>query len=614
MISYKSIEKYEIVSFDIFDTLIYRNIDNPTDVFDVVELIFNKDSKNKINQFKKYRIEAELIARKNSKNEEVSLDEIYSNFSKKYNIETCNKLKTIEKDIELNICTKNVELYTLYKKCIKNKKVIITSDMYLPRNLIEKILHSNGFFDYFKLYLSSDILKTKSNGNMYEYIINDLGIDPKKIIHIGDNKKSDYLKPISKGLSAKIYLVKQLKRNGENLTSNIINNVIKNNRKDNYYYNFGFKNLGPLLTGFCKWLNEETKKSDISKLFFLSRDGKIMKTAYDILFNGETHYLYASRRSLIVPSLWKARNYKELFSMMNIPKRIKLKYLLERIGINSIDQNELDSFDLIKEEEYDYESLIVNENFKSFINSRIDRIKENSKREFNSFKDYINKESFNGRLAIVDIGWFGSMQKALIRMLDQEIIGYYLGIHTRRKTQTNNMHGFLFENNKNFDFDNDEYLFNSILEFSFSTFHGSVKCFKNKGEVELYGYEYEGLEEKNYLKNIQKGAIDFVKQIHKLNIIDVLDFNEKESCKRFFETCLYPSYYDSKMLGKISLLDNGINMIGTNKNIGFYLIHPKQFIRDFKKSTWKIGFLKKVVLLPLNYYKVIKVIKVKTKG
>lgn len=36
------IEKYDIVSFDIFDTLLKRNVKNPTDVFEYIENKHNK--------------------------------------------------------------------------------------------------------------------------------------------------------------------------------------------------------------------------------------------------------------------------------------------------------------------------------------------------------------------------------------------------------------------------------------------------------------------------------------------------------------------------------------------------------------------------------------------
>ena len=181
-----------------------------------------------------------------------------------------------------------------------------------------------------------------------------------------------------------------------------------------------------------------------------------------------------------------------------------------------------------------------------------------------------------------------------------------MGIHTRKKTQTDKMHGFLFETNKNKDMDEDEYLFNSILEFIFSTFHGSVKSFGNDGKVELYEYEYNNMKEKDIIKSIQDGSITFVKDIKESNMLDILELNEEISSCFLFKTCLKPKYVDSVNLGKLKILDNGIMYIGADKGLMHYIFHPKKFFQDFKKSTWKIGFLKRIFIIPINYYKLIK--------
>ena len=64
---------YDIISFDIFDTLIKRDINKPTDVFELIEEKYN------IKNYKNMRIKAEKTARDNSNCEEVTLDEIYKN-------------------------------------------------------------------------------------------------------------------------------------------------------------------------------------------------------------------------------------------------------------------------------------------------------------------------------------------------------------------------------------------------------------------------------------------------------------------------------------------------------------------------------------------------------
>ena len=74
----KLIDSHDVVSFDIFDTLIKRNCFNPTDIFDIVEMKYNENYEKKISKFREKRILAEKLARDKYKQyEDVTLKEIY---------------------------------------------------------------------------------------------------------------------------------------------------------------------------------------------------------------------------------------------------------------------------------------------------------------------------------------------------------------------------------------------------------------------------------------------------------------------------------------------------------------------------------------------------------
>lgn len=45
--AYKLIDKADIVSFDVFDTLITRMVSNPTQIFDIVQEEYNKKKQKK---------------------------------------------------------------------------------------------------------------------------------------------------------------------------------------------------------------------------------------------------------------------------------------------------------------------------------------------------------------------------------------------------------------------------------------------------------------------------------------------------------------------------------------------------------------------------------------
>ena len=194
----RNIDKFEFISFDIFDTLIKRNVNEPRDVFRIVEKIYNKE--NETIEFEKLRVSSEEKARANkpANDEDITLDLIYDYLSQKIDSKICKELKKIEIEVECKISNINRDIIGFYNECKKNKRIIITSDIYLPRYVIEKILKTNGIEGYEKLYISSEIKKTKASGHIFDYIINDLGVNPQKILHVGDNFKSDYFSPKAK--------------------------------------------------------------------------------------------------------------------------------------------------------------------------------------------------------------------------------------------------------------------------------------------------------------------------------------------------------------------------------------------------------------------------------
>ena len=198
----EKIKNCEVVSFDIFDTLVNRCIGNPKEIYLLIEQELRLKYGNKFEGFANKRIWAEKMAVATSKYGEVTLEEIY-NFLE---LENKSEVTCLEKNIEIEISTVNDEMFDLYQECRHMKKrIFLCSDMYLDKETIKAILDKNGYVEYEKLYLSSERRKRKSDGSLYRELKQELKIDSKKIIHIGDNIKSDYLQPIRYGLNAYHY-------------------------------------------------------------------------------------------------------------------------------------------------------------------------------------------------------------------------------------------------------------------------------------------------------------------------------------------------------------------------------------------------------------------------
>ena len=186
------ISNYKYISFDIFDTLLVRNIVKNETIFDIVGKRAFDYGIIKDNLFFNERIIAQDIASKKANNAEFSLQDIYNNINC-YSEGQKEKLMELEVLVEKTMIQINKELFEVYLWCKKNNKYIIaTSDMYLDSSVINEILQENNIY-VDKLYVSSEIGKNKRTGTIFNYILKDLKLCKNELIHIGDNFKSDYI-------------------------------------------------------------------------------------------------------------------------------------------------------------------------------------------------------------------------------------------------------------------------------------------------------------------------------------------------------------------------------------------------------------------------------------
>lgn len=187
----KKSAQFDLISFDIFDTLIKRNVLLPTDIFyHVGRDVLGNVVEAKV--FQKRRIEAEREARRKSDNGEVCLKDIYRELYVYYGIKACI-LKEKEVDLELHSCTprdKWVKLLKAFKE--KGKKIILISDMYLPSSIIRNILDNCGISEYDNIYVSNEYACDKVGGKLYE-IARSREIGERCLHrHYGDSLKADY--------------------------------------------------------------------------------------------------------------------------------------------------------------------------------------------------------------------------------------------------------------------------------------------------------------------------------------------------------------------------------------------------------------------------------------
>ena len=312
---YDIIAKYDYVSFDIFDTLIKRNVKSSNDIFDIVQ----RKSQTNIDGFKKKRIIAENVAKEKIKNREITLNDIYNELE--YSSELKEELMRLEIETEKKYCTLNKEFFPIYEFCINNNKTIfLTSDMYLPKEVIEDILKYNKISKYKKLYLSSEETVTKHSGELFKLLLESEKIPNKKLVHIGDNIRSDYLIPKKlkiKSLLIRKNLKKSLFDSSMNFDYSILSSFINNNIDSHLdkYSKFGYEILGPILYSFTTYINNKVKNDKIDKIYFLARDAKLIMEVYNSRFKDEIpyYYIHVSRKAIVYANLENLINFDDLY-------------------------------------------------------------------------------------------------------------------------------------------------------------------------------------------------------------------------------------------------------------------------------------------------------------
>lgn len=184
----KKVAPFDVVSFDIFDTLIERDCLLPSDVFPRVakELGLSMSAR----QFRKARMEAERQARKNSPSGEVSLSDIYSLLAPQVGIGSQDGADAEIKE-ELKACRVKESVKPLFDWALENKRVVLVTDMYLPSEVLNAMLTKCGYPDGLPILNSSEHGVDKVSGRLFEEMAKHLNLPTSKIVHVGDTRSAD---------------------------------------------------------------------------------------------------------------------------------------------------------------------------------------------------------------------------------------------------------------------------------------------------------------------------------------------------------------------------------------------------------------------------------------
>ena len=438
----KKIDAADVVSFDIFDTLLLRPVYQPRDMFYFLE----KD--NRVIDFRKKRVRAEEWARNHTdkKNREINIFDIYNCLHSWCGLEPKNAALA-EVETEKKLCFAHPYVRKLYQYALDNHKTLIaTSDMYIPKEYMKEILTDNGYDDFKDIFVSCDYEKSKHTGELYELVKKKYS--GKTILHIGDNRYSDIIVAKKYGLST--IHIQNVNRTGEkyrrfqhqsfmcSVYSGLVDAYLYSGiyewveKCHNVHFLYGFLCGGPLTYGLCQWLDDLALKKNADKILFLARDGFIFSEVYTKYFgNVKSEYIMASRQALLPVICYMDYDMylQEAFYKRIVFAKMRIKETLHDVGIFQYFDDALKKeFEIAFPDNYSDWC-----HFKEWMLSKQDDIKKIYEKPLKAIDTYYDDVIGDSKkLFLFDLGWRGTSILYLKKYLEKtheniEVYGVMLG-------------------------------------------------------------------------------------------------------------------------------------------------------------------------------------------
>lgn len=457
----KANKEYKLYSFDIFDTLITRKVATPKGIFVLMKDIINQspqfaDFPNDVKtNFFNYRTNSEFYLRQinNQWNDgkDISLDMIYNHIQHTYFLtnEQTQAIKELEIQLELdNIIPIKENIEKLKVLLEKGKRVVLISDMYLPEYIIkEMLLKCDPVLCQVKLYLSSTLGFMKTKQALFHYVKEQENVEFREWTHMGDNKFADFFCARKLGIKAVLYPYVKFKEyeksllvaNSQNSFVQISLGCAKNIRLNKFPNDekaqLGASLAGPILFPYIYWLLDQAQKRGIERLYFIARDGYILKLIADLIIKEnnlpiKTKYIYGSRKAWRISALNLDDDelYRQFIQFtMYEPKKIPQAFGLTKEEFLSILPKKLRNYSTSKPDKRLAEYLYNNKDVLKFA---IEKNKAQKECVINYLKNTI--DCTDDKFAFVDLDGSGLTQNCLARLMnnfyDKKIKSFYYAV------------------------------------------------------------------------------------------------------------------------------------------------------------------------------------------
>lgn len=559
---------YKAVAFDVFDTLLKRDVAQPTDLFRLCG-----------KEFAAARIQAEARARAAARGE-VTLADIYAQ------PELAGYDPAVECALELKAAAPYLPVQAAVRQLRRQgKRVYFISDMYLPPEQITSMLTRCGYEPFDGGFVSSSYGVQKRSGALFRRFLRETGLKSSQVLFVGDSWRADVAGAALAGIRS--WHLPQPPRpaapQGDILVPGAVEAFVAN-RAEGFAspgQALGFTVLGPLLVAFCQWLHQCRQQRGGGRLFFLARDMYLARELYERLYLGEeTYYLQVSRRSLC-PALLAHRSYELLLAALP-RQQLTGEQITAYCGAACPDAWKDRLFDLKHPGDEDNLAGFLDE-----LQPPTDGLLA---------LEYLHSTPLQAGDLLVDIGSGGTTQILLEALCGFPLTGLQLsGDERLSRLPADRTEVFL-------SLDGEQTVFywagQPMLERMISQDTGATLGYVRQGtQIRVRREEHTP---SPMVEELQQGARAFAKAWQESVLEDCI-IPPLAAIEPFFRLLTRPTGQETALLGDLSVEDGGIYPLAAPKPLGQYLRHPAQAGRDLSEARWKIGFLKRLLRWPLPY-------------
>lgn len=304
----------KVVSTDVFDTLVWRQVPEPVDAFPLVaeRLRARRALASSVSAegFAQLRRVAERRARSDRegalRDSEVRLSEIYERIPP-WVLRGTRPAAAVEAelDVEAELLVPDLDVVALLVAAREaGKQVVATSDTYFSERQLLRLLGQPLLEDvhFDRIFTSSDH-RTSKTGGLFEIALQALGLEPQQMVHLGDDEEADVEYPRRLGIApfaferrpepfAEVAALEARfmpARSGTAAEASRVSGLTAARTKVlsrrqlaelpgalRPFWQYGATVLGPVFTGFAEWVHEHCARTGIGKVGCLMREGALL--------------------------------------------------------------------------------------------------------------------------------------------------------------------------------------------------------------------------------------------------------------------------------------------------------------------------------------------------